>query len=337
MNHPQEECLKDDLYDLIEKCLVNHGPWAVSEYLSIFNHATCITKDGDILGANQSFSQLCEYDKKELEGMHAIDLTYIGDHQLLQQVLAHNSVKVYPLRLKTKTGKVKHMLVSPFFLTIKGEIYRFAEFMDLTDRVEAETRNITLLSQSITALSYTVEKRDPYTVGHMNRTGQIAEKIALELGLDGQRIVSLMLGAKVHDIGKIAIPTEILIKPTQLDNIEWEFMKRHPSVGYDIIADLELSPTIKDIVHYHHEYYDGSGYPEGITSDKVSLDVNIITVADSLDAISGVRPYRSSKTFDEAITIMQEFKQRYHPDVLNAAADLVHNKVIAGTEFYGEA
>lgn len=335
MRNTLHQTMKGELQQLIIKYLQIHGPWAVTEHMTIFPHATCITKDGVLLGASSSFAKLCDYRKEELEGMQAFELTHSDDHKLLQKIFANNQSDSYPLRLRTKSGKTKHVLVFPFLLDVEGETYRFAEFVDLTERIEAEKRNVRLLIQSITALSYTVEKRDPYTVGHMNRTAAIAEKIAMVMGLDSKTITCLTLGAKIHDIGKVAVPSEILIKPSELDELDWEYIKRHPIIGLEIIAELELDPIIKHIVKSHHEYHDGSGYPEGLDADAISNEVSIITVADSLDAISGIRPYRRSYTFDEAIEIMQSCQNRYNPEILEVASTLVKSKDIASTEYMG--
>lgn len=335
MKKELKENIQDELRQFIVKCLKVHGPWAVTEELSIFPHATCITKQGVVLGANDSFVSLCGYSKNELEGMHALELTNSDDHHLLMQVFANNRKDKYPLRLKTKSGESKHALVFPYVLDLDGEVYRFAEFIDLTETVEAQKHLVRVLTETTTALSYTIEKKDPYTVGHMNRTGAIAKKIATAMGLYDENISNLILGAKIHDIGKIAIPHEILIKPSKLDDLDWQYIKRHPMIGYEIISDLEIDPLIKDIVKYHHEYYDGSGYPDGKNGKAISTEVNIITIADSLDAIAGIRPYKTSKTFNEAIEIMESCNNRYNPDIFELAKSLVHDRVIADTEYFG--
>lgn len=327
--------IRAEFHDFIIKCLKSYGPWLLTEEVSLFPHATCITKDGIIIGANSHFANLCGYSIGELDGMLALELTHSDDHQILKNAIASNHESKYPLRLITKSGNTKHTNVFPYVLNIEDEVYRLTQFIDLSEAIESQKRVVGLLSKTTSALSYTIEKRDPYTVGHMNRTGAIAEKLANALGLCRETISNTLLGARIHDIGKVAVPTEILVKPSQLDDLEWQYIKRHPIVGYEIIAELDLPQIVKDIVRSHHEYHDGSGYPDGLSGKEISTEVGIITIADSLDAIAGVRPYRSSKTFDEAIEIMRSCHNRYDPDLLDLVASLVHNKEIASTEYFG--
>lgn len=327
--------IRDEIHEFIIKCLKSYGPWVLTEEVCLFPHATCITRDGIVMGANSHFANLCGYPRGELDGMPALELTYSHDHQILKDALASDRKSKYPLRLITKSGNTKHTLVFPYVLNIGDEVYRLAQFIDLSEAIESQKRVVALLSKTANALSYTIEKRDPYTVGHMNRTGAIAEKLANALGLSQETVSNILLGARIHDIGKVAIPTEILVKPTQLDDLEWQYIKRHPIVGYEIIAELDLPEVVKDIVRSHHEYHDGSGYPDGLSGKAISTEVCIITIADSLDAIAGVRPYRGSKTFDQAIEIMRSCHHRYATDLLDLAASLVHNKEIASTEYFG--
>ncbi|WMW80109.1 HD domain-containing phosphohydrolase [Undibacterium cyanobacteriorum] len=125
------------------------------------------------------------------------------------------------------------------------------------------------LYQTIRALSLTLESRDPYTAGHEERVAKLACSIAQELGWDAFRIQGLRLAALVHDIGKIAVPSEILTKPSRLSPAEMALVREHPETGFRILKDIPFPWPIARIVREHHEKLDGSGYPQGLHGDEI--------------------------------------------------------------------
>lgn len=147
------------------------------------------------------------------------------------------------------------------------------------------------LEGALTAVATTLEKRDPYTAGHERHVAELAKLIAQEIALDAERTRGLYLAALVHDIGKIAIPAEILTKPTRLTAIEYAFVKQHPDVGYEIMRPIPFPWRIAEIVRQHHEYLDGSGYPRGLQGEEILLESRILTVADIVESMSAFRPY----------------------------------------------
>ncbi len=148
------------------------------------------------------------------------------------------------------------------------------------------------LEESIQAIAATVEMRDPYTAGHQQRVAQLSVAIARELGLAEERIHGLHLAAGIHDLGKIHIPSELLSKPGKLSTIEFELIKVHPQVGYDIIKDVQFPWPIADMILQHHERLDGSGYPNGLRSEQLLTESKILAVADVVEAMASYRPYR---------------------------------------------
>jgi len=180
---------------------------------------------------------------------------------------------------------------------------------------------------TIVAVSRAVGARDPYTAGHQQRVAQLARSIAQELELDADRIDGLRLGATIHDIGKIYLPAEILAKPAKLTDIEYELIKSHAQVGYDILKDIEFPWPIADIAHQHHERLDGSGYPQGLKGDEICLEARIVAVADVVEAMASHRPYRPSLGVDAAL---QEIKSKrgkfYDPDAVDACLQLFAKK-----------
>lgn len=146
----------------------------------------------------------------------------------------------------------------------------------------------------------TLDARDPYTYAHSLRVAEVAEMIAVEMNLDNEAIENVHLGAHLHDIGKIGIPDNVLNKAGKLTNDDWAYMEAHPRIGYNILRKLPLFHEVSHIVLYHHERYDGQGYPAGLEGDEIPLESRIIAVADSFDAITSNRPYRAGKSYDFA-------------------------------------
>lgn len=158
-----------------------------------------------------------------------------------------------------------------------------------------------VLFQTIGAIALILEKRDPYTAGHQERVAQLACTIAAELGWDEERIEGLHFGAIIHDIGKIYVPAEILNRPGRLTEAEMSIIKTHPQVGYDIVAHVDFPWPVKEIILQHHERLDGSGYPQGLKGDEMTMEAKIITVADVVEEIASHRPYRPTLGIDVAL------------------------------------
>jgi len=164
------------------------------------------------------------------------------------------------------------------------------------------------MGQTIEAIAMTLEKRDPYTAGHQQRVLLIATAIAKELGWDSDRIQGLELGAMIHDIGKVYVPSDILNRPGKLTPEEMAIIRTHSSVGYEIIKDIEFPWPVADMVHQHHERLDGSGYPQGLTADEIIPEAKIMSVADVVEAITSHRPYRPSLGIDFALEEINKYR-----------------------------
>ncbi len=157
------------------------------------------------------------------------------------------------------------------------------------------------LEDSIKAIAATVEMRDPYTAGHQRRVGQLAVAIARELGLPAETIHGIDLAASIHDLGKINIPAEILVKPTRLTDLEYRLIQGHAQAGYDILKGVKFLWPIATMVWQHHERLDGSGYPQGLKADAILLESRIMAVADVVEAMASHRPYRPAVGIDAAL------------------------------------
>ena len=159
----------------------------------------------------------------------------------------------------------------------------------------------TTMEGAIGAMAMTVETRDPYTAGHQRRVARLAEAIAREAGLTREQTEPIRVAGIVHDTGKIAIPAEILSKPSALNSIEFELIKTHSRVGCEILEKIEFPWPIAQIVLQHHERMDGSGYPAGLSGDDVMPEARILAVADVVEAMASHRPYRPAMGIDAAL------------------------------------
>lgn len=154
---------------------------------------------------------------------------------------------------------------------------------------------------AIQAMSLAIEARDPYTSGHQRRTADLARAIAGEMGLPRDIIDGIHMAGMIHDIGKLSVPAEILSKPGKVTAYEYALIKMHPETGYAIIKEIEFPWPIADIIHQHHERMDGSGYPTGLSGDRILVEARIMAVADVVEATASHRPYRPARGIDVAL------------------------------------
>lgn len=173
--------------------------------------------------------------------------------------------------------------------------------------------------ETVDALMLAMEARDKYTEGHSKRVAEISASIAKELKYSEWKIEQLNMAALLHDVGKIGIDDQILNKPGKLTNEEFDIIKTHPEIGYNILKDLKNLENILPIIRHHHERYDGQGYPDGRKVEELSLDIFIIQLADSIDAMATDRPYRKALNHN---VIIEEIKKhsgsQFHPKVVEA-------------------
>jgi putative nucleotidyltransferase with HDIG domain len=197
-------------------------------------------------------------------------------------------------------------------------------FHDITERKQAAERLQRTLEQTIQAMASIIEMRDPYTAGHGRQVAAISVAIANKMGLDAERVHGLHLAAIVHDLGKIAVPAEILCKPSHLTPIEYQLVKTHVRIGYDVLRAVEFPWPIADIVHQHHERLDGSGYPEGLSGDTILLEAKILAVADVVDSMISHRPYRAGLGLEATLAEIQKHSgQLYDPAVALACLQVM--------------
>ncbi|SFM39786.1 HD domain-containing phosphohydrolase [Thermodesulforhabdus norvegica] len=273
----------------------------------------------------------------ETKGMEAI-----GDHGLdtssldsIQRMMfdAHPEVMEGDSLLKIQTPKDRKSLLyrSAKIPWGKGSA-QLDLFFDLTPQQERfnEQKRLAgvyrkLLEQTIRVLSRALEFKDPYTVGHQKRVARLSVAIAEELGLERDRIEGLNTAALLHDIGKgLGVPLEILNKPGRLTQAEWELVKMHPRLGFELLKEIDFPWPVAEAVLQHHERLDGSGYPQGLKGEEIILEARIIAVADVVEAMTNHRPYRPALGLDRALAEIREGSgKRYDPQVVSACLSLL--------------
>jgi putative nucleotidyltransferase with HDIG domain len=160
--------------------------------------------------------------------------------------------------------------------------------------------------EAIQALSVALESRDGTTGDHIDRTQYLAEAVALDLGLGSEESRAARYAAVLHDIGKIGVPDSILNKPGALSEEEWEVMRRHPTIGANILSGIKGFERTSEIVLSHHERFDGAGYPRGLAGEDVPVEARIISVVDTYDAMTNDRPYRAAMSHEAAVTELRK-------------------------------
>ena len=163
------------------------------------------------------------------------------------------------------------------------------------------TENQTFINQIIHAFAKSIDIKDQYTKGHSFRVAEYTKIIAARLGYSDKTLENIYHIALLHDIGKVVIPEEILNKPGQLTDNEYETIKRHAQYGYEILKEIDCLPNLALGAGYHHERLDGKGYPQGKSADEIPEIARIIAVADTFDAMHSTRPYRKSMPIENII------------------------------------
>jgi putative two-component system response regulator len=154
-------------------------------------------------------------------------------------------------------------------------------------------------------LARSIEGKDPYTHGHCERLAEYSAALGQHVGLPEDQVTALRRAGVVHDVGKIAIPDAIILKPTSLSPDEWKLMREHPVIGERICAPLKSFRAVLPIIRHHHEKLDGSGYPDGLKEDQIPIAAQVLQIVDVYDALTTIRPYKSAFSITDALQTMK--------------------------------
>ncbi|MCP4111116.1 MAG: response regulator [Desulfobacteraceae bacterium] len=290
--------------------------------------------------------ELAVSDENRLPDLILLDIVMpvMDGYEVCRRLKAHTRTQNIPVIFITSMSNeedetrglemdVADYIRKPFSLSIvKARIKNHLELKrhqdNLDDLVKERTAKLErILEQTVDALKSSVEIRDPYTSGHQERVSRLACAIAAHMGLSEEYTHGIRIAGRLHDIGKISIPAEILTKPGRLNEIEFRLMKEHSRVSYEILKDIEFSRPIAKIVLQHHERLNGSGYPLKLQGKDILLEARILSVADVVEAMSTHRPYRPAIGLEKALEeIMNNKGILYDPEVAKACYAIIKEK-----------
>jgi PAS domain S-box-containing protein/putative nucleotidyltransferase with HDIG domain len=285
---------------------------------------------GMIQDVNPFLTTILGYTREELLGKRLWEIGAIIDKKASLEAFTVLQDKGYiryeDLPLMTKTGTIINVEFVSNAYGVNGDRVIQCNIRDITERKNIEKQLMEYqhlvslgMSEIVNVLSAMIEERDPYTAGHQSRVAHLSVAIATELQLMPHNVEGIRLAALVHDIGKFSIPTQVLMKPTKLNEFEVAMLRNHVQAGYDVLKHIHFPWPVAQIVLQHHERLDGSGYPNSLKGDSISDDARILAVADTVDAMVGSRPYRSAFTLEEAFTIIENGRETlFDPAVVNA-------------------
>lgn len=240
----------------------------------------------------------------------------------------------YETRLLRKDGSIVEVGVHGSAATLRGQPAIIGIMQDITNKKQAERNTREYLANLEASLMGTVNvavsmnaMRDPYTATHQRRVADIAAAIGTEMGYDANRQQGLRIAGMLHDIGKMSVPAEILIKPGKLSTLEYVLVQHHTVAGFDTLKTVKFPWPVAEIALQHHERMDGSGYPNRLKGDEILQESRIIAVADVVEAMSSHRPHRPSLGLHAALTEIESGRgNHYDPAVVDACMRLFREK-----------
>lgn len=219
----------------------------------------------------------------------------------------------YQCALKRTDGEIIEIEVNSVMVLQNNIPTTIAVIRDITEKIQAEKAIALHLIEQEKAFMSAVkvaidltELRDPYTHGHAARVGKLAAEIGAEMGLDEIMQKGLEVAGNLHDLGKIGIPLEVLCSTEKLTHKEWDIIRKHPQIGYDILVDIRLPWPVAEVALQHHERLDGTGYPQGLKEHDILLESKIVTVADVIDSMTHARPYRPGLGIHQALAEIEQ-------------------------------
>jgi len=301
----------DEAFSQCEKLLTVDGddpaPWRGE----VFRHMGVIARErGDFANASENLR------KAEQHSVESGDL-------LLRADVAEQLAQVYWAQKRHRE-----------MLQYLNEAHSFYSQLKAQHRVaQVEKRNGALEARFLEMAKHwgeSIESKDRYTQGHCERVAFFACVLADSAGFNARSLFWFRIGALLHDIGKIIVPTEVLNKPGKLTDEEWAIMKRHPEAGLALVADIDFPGDITAIIRNHHERWDGKGYPDGLKGDEIPFAARILCVADVYDALTTTRSYRPGLTHARAAEIMRSSAGQFDPELLETFLDWAEDADIPG-------
>lgn len=301
-------------------------PYAVHDADAFFfqgSFAECIRNNRTVIhtSGQETASQSLWYDQEAVEGFHSVISLPLCVHGAAEPL---GVLSIYTWRREGFEPEEKEMLDE-----LAGDIGFAIDSLGQRTAVAKLTAERTAnYEETIFSFVGMIEQRDTYTAGHTERVAHYCELIAKEMGLDHEQIKKVYKAAILHDIGKVATPDSVLLKPGKLTSLDYDLIKLHASAGYEMLSNIDMYKDLAVIIRHHHERHDGTGYPDGLQGDEIPLLSRIMVVGDAFDAMTTNRIYKVRKEIPESLAELRSLSgTQFHPEVVRAAV-----RVLAGVE-----
>jgi len=273
--------------------------------------------DGMYMDINTGFTQMTGFTREDVIGKTSVEIDIwvnLADRVRLVEGLKRDGIyRNLQADFRAKDGHIIHGLMSASIIMVNGEECLLNITRDISERIRSEKALIeahTHLEKAYDATLHgwarALEMREHETADHSRRVVEITERIAREMGLREEELLNIKRGALLHDIGKIGVPDNILLKPGPLTSDEWAIMRQHPEFAYRMLKDIDYLQSAIEIPYGHHERWDGSGYPRGLAGTDIPLAARIFSVVDVWDALLSDRPYRPAWDQKTVLNYLQE-------------------------------
>jgi len=275
----------------------------LSETIPVGVFRSEVRENALILSMNPAFKRMFGFDDINGVDVRFADLIARDEdeEEITSLLRDQGRVETREMLMKKANGTTFWASVTISTLTAASVIIAEGVVNDITGRMQAFQQLEKTIEGTVMAMSRLVDMKDPYTSGHQKRVADLAGAIAGELGLKNNMRDGLRIAGILHDVGKMAVPTEILTKPGSITRSEVLLLREHAENGYDILKSIDFPWPVADIILQHHERIDGSGYPMGLKGSQILLEAKILAVADVVEAMATMRPYRGSKGLHEAL------------------------------------
>ena len=292
-------------------------PYAVNVPESPFYHsptARCIREDNTVINDSRQGKDFTPWhDQIEMKGFQSVIALPLRARQSVEPL---GALTIYTWLREGFEPEEIAMLEE-----LAGDLgFAIESFRHREEIAKMTFERIANYEETIFTFVDIIEQRDTYTAGHTERVARYCQKIARLMGIPYKETAKLYKAASLHDIGKIATPDSVLLKPGKLNSLEYDLIKLHASAGYEIVSSIEMYKDLAEIILHHHERHDGQGYPDRLRGDDIPYLSRILTVADAFDAMTTNRIYKPRKQITEALAELESLSgSQFHPEVVTAA------------------
>jgi PAS domain S-box-containing protein len=285
---------------------------------------------GKYVDVNRAYRESIGLSREKIIGKTVLQLNQLLDpdknNSLTEKIRTSGGFTNEEIYLRDGNNNLRICLAATRTIHLKEQTFALSSYEDITDRKHAEETLIASYDATLQGWARALELRERETAGHSRRVVQLTIRLAKAMGLSGEPIRHIRRGVLLHDIGKLAIPDSILFKPAPLNEEEWIIMRQHPLFSFNLLSGIEYLAPAMDIPCSHHEHWDGSGYPNGLTGDQIPLAARIFAVIDVWDALTSDRPYRPALSKEDAKEfITQQSGKHFDPRIVEVFIQLIFN------------